>query len=188
MNFIGVDYGAKTSGLTRIAKMNEQELIVHAIDKNKDADHLLFNFINDNEVQYCFIDAPLSLPGVYKNKNGYDNFFFRECDKELRAMSPMFLGGLTARAMKLKSDFGTKCNFIEVYPKMSARTLRLDHYFEFDFNACLKKIESKFEIAIMCQKLDIHSIDAVLAWQTGKRYFEDDARVAGKKDEGWIYY
>jgi predicted nuclease with RNAse H fold len=103
-------------------------------------------------------------------------------------MSPMFLGGLTARAMKLQNDLKSNSKFIEVYPKMSARSLRLKNYFEMDVDACLKELETKFDIKIMCQKQDHHSIDAVLAWQTGVRYFQDKANSEGNKAEGFIYY
>jgi predicted nuclease with RNAse H fold len=187
-NFIGVDFGAKTSGLTRIAIKSEDELIIHATEKNKDADITLSNFINDNEVEYCFIDAPLSLPGVYNNRNGRNNFFFRDADKELRAMSPMFLGGLTARAMQMQYQLKNTCTFIEVYPTMAARRLRLKNYFNDDIENCFKELESKFEIKIMSQAIDKHSIDAVLAWNVGFRYFNDNVSTAGNKEEGIIYY
>jgi uncharacterized protein len=38
-----------------------------------------------------FMDAPLSLPQVFFGPSG-NEFFYRRCGRELKAMSPMFLG------------------------------------------------------------------------------------------------
>jgi uncharacterized protein len=95
-----------------------------------------------HELCVC-IDAPLSLPGVFTGLAGCDDYFYRASDRALRAMSPMFLGGLTARAMRLANHSASRLarraaqreheqndehghiHFYETYPAEAARRLAL---------------------------------------------------------------
>ena len=111
--FFGIDYGSKMAGTTVVAYVNESvQLVVLQSAKNSDADQYISEVISQLGPKQIFIDAPLSLPGSYYGKSS--DFFYRASDSLLEAMSPMFLGGLTARAIKLKSQFDLE--WYEVYP------------------------------------------------------------------------
>ena len=125
---IGIDYGAKMAGTTVIARMYEHNKVdFHASIKNQDADQFVAGFISNNEdIWLAYIDAPLSLPRVYSQDVPDGNYFYREADKATGAMSPMFLGGLTARAMRLSVELtklGVKV--VETYPSKLADVLKL---------------------------------------------------------------
>jgi predicted nuclease with RNAse H fold len=129
----GIDFGAKTAGTTVIAVLqqrnNSLELSYHMSIKGRDADA----FVEEGLCQYnpsvVCIDAPLTLPGVYRGLPGCSDYFFRRCDLELRAMSPMFLGGLTARAMRLAHRMKShNVPLLETYPAELARRFHLKDY------------------------------------------------------------
>ena len=96
---IGVDYGSKLAGTTVIAYNMGDGIRLERSKKNQDADQMIIDFVAEYNPQVIGIDAPLSLPGVYTGLVGFEDYHYRACDKALKAMSPMFLGGLTARAM-----------------------------------------------------------------------------------------
>ena len=138
-----------------------------------------------------FIDAPLSLPGVYKGLVGYEDYFFRKADKALKAMSPMFLGGLTARAMRLQAylrDF----NFYETYPSAQANRLALK---SLDYKKSLKQIPSVINsIAQQYPELNLeielnnwHEVDAILALIGAYRFEKKTYITYGTLEEGLIY-
>ena len=101
MKHIGIDYGSKMAGTTVIAYLKSGKLHFAQSQKKKDADLFVENWVAQHQPRAIFLDAPLSLPGVYTEPEAYDDYFYRAGDRLLRAMSPMFLGGLTARAMRL---------------------------------------------------------------------------------------
>jgi predicted nuclease with RNAse H fold len=135
-SFVGIDYGSKTSGNTVICYHDGQVIYFYDADK-KDADLFIFNWIAGRQsvlnestsdvgpINTIFLDAPLSLPAVYQARAGFFNYHYRQCDVALKAMSPLFLGGLTARAMELKQRLKEKANVetYEVYPKAIAQRL-----------------------------------------------------------------
>jgi predicted nuclease with RNAse H fold len=181
MKHIGIDFGAKMAGTTAISFLNNQKIEVIISEKNKDADKFLSDFICINNPEYIFIDAPLSLPAAFYGKG--ENYFYRECDMITKAMSPMFLGGLTARAMSLKGKF-KDVKFIETYPKILGNLIEINDYKKNNV-IFVKKIEAKFDISI--SKLDNwHKIDAVLAYCSGLRYFNDEYQFFGNQEEGLI--
>ena len=96
----GVDFGSKLSGQTVVAILDNDIIQVQRSEKGKDADDFLLGVLEATKITLVGIDAPLSLPGLYLG-NGSD-YFFREADRDLGAMSPMFLGGLTARAIRIR--------------------------------------------------------------------------------------
>lgn len=189
----GIDYGKKTGGTTAFAIGNHPELYVHTVPPGKDADAYIVEWISTFLPTHVGIDAPLSLPGVYAKLDGYKDYFYRECDRELKAMSPMFLGGLTARAIKLANQIrGFKATIYEVYPKMGAHRYDLGK-FEYKrsksgVGKCLHFLEKKFEKEIKVDVLDWHQIDAILAWDIVKRQIFGDGLHAGDPKEGLIYY
>ena len=140
-SFVGIDYGSKTSGNTVICYHDGQVIHFYDADK-KDADLFILDWITNRQsvlnesttdidpINTVFLDAPLSLPAVYHSRAGFSNYHYRQCDVALKAMSPMFLGGLTARAMELKHHLKDKANVetYEVYPKAIAQRLVSNDY------------------------------------------------------------
>jgi predicted nuclease with RNAse H fold len=191
---VGIDYGSKLAGTTAIAwSYNRQEVFFAQSKKGEDADAFLRAAVSKLQPVEIHIDAPLSLPGVYKNISGYENFFYRQADRELEAMSPLFLGGLTARAMQLAARFAVdKVICREVYPAALARELGLKA-------KGYKKEKSAFSelLAILCQEYSLklpadmplswHCFDALLAFVTGLRIERQEVSVFGNEQEGFIY-
>lgn len=182
--WIGVDYGSKLAGTTVICYEAEGSLMFVQSDKKKDADKFIIEFIDKNKIENIFIDAPLSLPAAYFGKG--ENYFYRQCDVETKAMSPMFLGGLTARAIKLQSQFPQK-KFKETYPaylikevlQLSDLYLKKKPY----ENAILKVMNLNIVVAKIN---NWHQFDALSCWLSGKRYFENEALKIGNFNEGVI--
>lgn len=171
--FAGIDFGSRTSGNTVICAAIGGELRFFRSDK-RDADAFVFDTLGALGATRAFIDAPLSLPGVYRGLVGYGDYHFRRCDRQLRAMSPLFLGGLTARAMELAVRLGQElpCAAVEVYPKALQRLLDLPE---------LGEMRHLFP-AIGSQ----HHLDALLAWLSGWRYLHNLHQVWGDPEEGLI--
>lgn len=197
--FVGIDYGSKTSGNTVICHHDGHRLHFCNADK-KDADVFIIDWIlqrqrvpNRPTIKAVFLDAPLSLPGVYHSLPGFSNHHYRQCDVALKAMSPMFLGGLTARAMELKQHIKEKVNVetYEVYPKALAQQLLSEQYH--------KKLTAH-EMEHLCEVLTNaitgftlaecpatqHQFDALLAWVSGYRFMNRQHLVFGDIREGII--
>lgn len=180
--FIGVDFGAKLAGTTAVCFFEQEVLKVVQVAKGKDADNFLSHQIHSLKPTIVMIDAPLSLPGAYYGKG--DNFFFRSCDRQLKAMSPMFLGGLTARAMQLAQRF-KQIEFIETYPKALAEHLQINSYQKqpLDWGELTQHLPFSLQ-----QPNSIHGYDAILAWLSGYRYVNRQAIKVGTESEGFITY
>ena len=186
MYWLGIDFGAKMAGTTAICFQENKTLNVVQSHKKQDADAFIKTIITQHQPDFVFIDAPLSLPLAYQSKG--DDFFYRVADRELSAMSPMFLGGLTARAMQLaqwcrNNGFEIK----ETYPAHTALLLfgkvvkgdeRIQHLEQW-----LKQYHLNFKPSCL---MSGHASDSVLAWMSGKRFTERQAMVAGNPDEGLI--
>ena len=184
---LGIDYGSKLAGTTSICFLQDGKLHFKQSSLKEDADQMISKFVQSHPVSKIFIDAPLSLPPAYLGIG--DDFFFRACDKELSAMSPMFLGGLTARAMKLKSELESPtCTFIEIYPtirgKVLSETYKKDKLnIETYLSILLNHVDVPFEDA----PKNWHQIDSVLAWLIGKDFNDDKATSHGLEKEGLIW-
>lgn len=188
---LGIDYGAKLAGTTAICFEKNGQLHLRQSEKKKDADKFVQHTIEELQPTAVFIDAPLSLPAAYFGKG--DNYFYRACDKQLGGMSPMFLGGLTARAIKLTKSFEhTELSFYETYPAQIVKHFLLDKtegykkQKEFLANFCevLEKVCSyKFAIA----PSNWHQVDSALAWWAGHRFEKGEMKVYGEEQEGLIY-
>lgn len=181
----GIDYGAKMAGTTAISFTQNNKLIIISSEKKKDADIFISDLIAKVKPERIFIDAPLSLPLAYYNKGS--NFHFRECDKKLSAMSPMFLGGLTARAMSLKDKF-SELSFYEAYPKMINKELKLDKHYKTNISSYLFEFKNLLPFSFEKEPKNWHEIDATLAWMIGFRFNNGIAKCEGNKNEGIIYY
>ena len=182
----GIDYGSKMAGTTVVASLEKDQVELFSAAKKQDADIFISQLVEEKEPELIGIDAPLSLPAVY-HENG-DDYFYRQCDKELKAMSPMFLGGLTARAMKLKANLGIA--MVEVYPGALARDLQLNR---FDYK--LKEADYAEMISLLHWDANLermpensHEFDSILALYITWKLENDQALQVGRLDEGLIYY
>lgn len=189
----GVDYGSKLAGTTVLAVSDAAgEVRFYSSRKGKDADAMLKEQILALQPRRVFIDAPLSLPGVYRQLVGCNDYFFRQADQELRAMSPMFLGGLTARAIQLKDYFHPqRIQFVETYPGGWVRQFSPEmsgykdkstdpEYFS------LKIVES---LPLFFRKESIqnwHHADALIALVSGLRYENQQHTIFGSTPEGEV--
>jgi Uncharacterized conserved protein len=186
MNFAGVDYGSKLAGTTAITFAHNHSLTTLRSMKGADADDWLIKEIHNNAIEAVFIDAPLSLPAAYFHSQSSD-FFYRKVDRELHAMSPMFLGGLTARAMRLKKQLSEKnIRMHETYPAALVKELNLPHYKK-DMLLFQQEFYSQLPQALSASELKSwHEVDSRLAWFSGHRYFNQTAKILGD-EEGLIY-
>ncbi len=199
----GIDYGSKYAGTTVIAYYNElNEITFFSSSKKGDADRLILDWATRFQPDSIFLDAPLSLPGIYQNLAGCSDYFYRAADKAVRAMSPMFLGGLTARAIQLKADLQTLgIQTIEVYPGYLAKILKLDKTLykkEKDhISTLLPELNAYFSTFVSPSNTQIfnllshqvltwHHFDAALALLSGWRYLHEQHLTFGDGKEGLI--
>lgn len=192
MNICGIDYGSKLAGTTVICswQVNSNKLSFDYSEKKKDADIFLKKKLLESKPTFVFIDAPLSLPLVYQNCPGYNDYFFRKVDRSLQAMSPLFLGGLTARAMKLKADLPS-FTFYETYPAAQAKRLQIKLL---GYKTKVTQIEPVVTtISNYYPTFDIpslnnwHAVDALLAFIGAYRFFKKEHLVVGDATEGLVY-
>jgi len=193
INFMGVDFGARAAGTTAAAFLKEGSLHVSSVRKNEDADKWLRNQIDKYDPQFVFIDAPLSLPLIYTRKISNPDYFYRQADRETKAMSPMFLGGLTARAIKLRDEYlGKKIEFLETYPKKVSETLIEAHSLKYKkkgkLDDYLVQLAEKCDCPLFQNPVNWHEADAVLAWLGGRRYLKGIAIKVGNPEEGIIFF
>ena len=189
---IGIDYGSKLAGTTVIAFADEQGLHLLQSEKKKDADKMILHFIKDQEgVNRVYIDAPLSLPQALINGQG-SNYHYRACDKALNAMSPMFLGGLTARAMQPRDQITDRVMCFEVYPGGLVRhkVALKAHYAKKEkekITSFMKVLSSSLPLPIQDEVSNWHQVDALLAWWIGWKHIRNEHETFGDEKEGLIY-
>jgi len=183
---VGIDFGARKAGTTVVA-WNEGATIRFAQSKEgKDSDLFLRDVVADLSPDLIAIDAPLTLPGVYRDVVGCSDFHLRECDRALKAMSPMFLGGLTARAMALAAAWRAEgITVYETYPRQVAMRLGMDtSEIDADWIQALFRHHG-FAVVLPGSKVSKHLLDAslcALPWVCGL-----GMQAVGKKAEGVIY-
>ncbi len=189
---VGIDYGKKMNGTTVLCTIKEEKFTFQASPVNKDADQFLLNSLQEINPEIIFIDAPLSLPGIYSLGDNFNDYFFREADQAVSAMSPMFLGGLTARGIRMKDQLvkaGFSC--CEVYPARLAYELGLREHGYKDNKANIDKVLQKLKLYL---PLDLaeeslrswHYVDALLATISGIRYKNNQHLKFGNEQEGLI--
>lgn len=199
MNIAGIDYGSKLAGTTVIAYLdNGMQLHFYQSEKKKDADQFIINCLKENKIGQVYIDAPLSLPGVYTDPKTFHNYFYREADSALKAMSPMFLGGLTARAMQLRSKLPSVV-FTEVYPSALVNELKIDRTIykkqKKDIPTLIAFLAKKFSFISSSlyayqQTAPLnnwHQVDALLALISGYRHQKNICIYYGNDYEGFIH-
>lgn len=193
LHIAGVDYGSKLAGTTALAWFQEDKVRLAISEKQKDADQWLINLLGGIETRILFIDAPLSLPSVYHKgiADGSSDYFYRAADRAAQAMSPMFIGGLTARAMRLKTTLSAvEC--VESYPKRLATALGLVDFGykkkDGDLQKCSQVIEAFLGVPFADPVLSWHLLDASLALCTGVRWVNGSAQSLGDQQEGLIWF
>ncbi|MFK7970461.1 MAG: DUF429 domain-containing protein [Bacteroidia bacterium] len=187
----GVDYGSKTAGTTVVAHWDGDALRFFASKKGQDADAWLLERLPALKASTVFFDAPLSLPGVYRDLDSYDDYFYRDADRALKAMSPMFLGGLTARAMRLRVNLQKSgVTLQETYPGWQARRLELK---ALDYKGkkasiapVLAVIDQHFPFEIPTSLPDWHHVDSLLAMLGSIRFEQKAYEQFGKAIEGIV--
>jgi predicted nuclease with RNAse H fold len=187
----GVDYGAKLSGNTAVAILKKGKVELFKTKVKENADDFIVEVLSKHQVKMVFIDAPLSLPRSYQGikEETEPEFFYRQCDKETGAMSPLFLGGLTARAIALKYCLNRKeIEVYETYPSYLCRLLNIErvktadgvfemfHRIKNELNGLFGNIEPQ----------TIHEIDALLALYSAIRFCQQQHVVLGDASEGEI--
>lgn len=185
----GIDFGSKLAGTTVLAWFDGHKVQLLQSAKGQDADALLEKWVTDKQISRVFMDAPLSLPGVY-NGEGSD-YFYRAGDRELGAMSPLFLGGLTARAMRLAAGWrraGLEVN--EAYPGALWKVMgdkKLAYKKDLaDLSGCLALLQLHWQVKLPAV-VNWHQFDALLALTTGFRHTQGKAKAYGDPHEGCIY-
>ncbi len=188
----GIDYGSKLAGTTSIAFKQNGAICIRACEKKKDADVFILNCAKELRPKTVYIDAPLSLPSVYGG-NGTD-YFYRKCDTEVQAMSPMFLGGLTARAMRLKSQLVSTLNIdvFECYPKAYVvKFSELLALYNIKNVASLPSFLETFKLRHLSTSVECktwHQMDSLIAYKIGLNHQSGQAEIKGDPSEGQIIY
>ncbi len=187
-NWIGIDYGSQKAGTTAIAFCENRTIKFLQSTKGNSADDFILKVLNQqfSFIDTVFIDAPLSLPAAFYKKG--EDFMYRKADRALSAMSPMFLGGLTARAMRLAVELGKidiKC--YETYPSQVEKVV-LGKATPKKDKIQLNRIEGVltsdgFSIEDCANR---HQYDAFWAWWSGFRRNQNKANFIGDPDEGVI--
>ncbi len=182
----GIDFGAKRSGKTVVCLRREGQWIIEQSKKDADADIFVEELIDQFDIKDIYIDAPLSLPAVYQSGQG-DDYFYRQADRQASAMSPMFLGGLTARAIRLKDAWARQGRQVfESYPAGLVREYQLGKPYKKDIDQFLALLEPLLGMQ-MPEVKNWHQADALLAWITGWRATRDNHICLGDPSEGIIY-
>lgn len=191
---LGIDYGSKIAGTTVVAHLSDGQIVFSASEKGRNADAMILALAEELKPTLIAIDAPLSLPGVYRGLVGCDDYFYRDCDRLTKAMSPMFLGGLTARAMKLSAQLrASGVKVIEVYPVKTGRGLGLK---AFGYREKRPELAGLFDQFYSETGIDLreqagltgHHIDAAIALYIASQYDLGEANQMGNLSEGIIYY
>jgi len=205
MRIWGIDYGSKLAGTTSIASALLSEpskpenphllklgVTLHSTIKKQDADSFILEKAKGLRPELIFLDAPLSLPDAYFGKGS--DFFYRAVDRAVGAMSPMFLGGLTARAMKLKSELELvlpEIKIHETYPKLRARDLNLkDNGYKKEkenLDFCLSSLKGEFpEWELERDPTTWHEFDALLALSSALRFVRGSSTAYGEMGDAQI--
>lgn len=185
LNHLGIDFGAKLAGTTAVCFAMDDQLHLLQSAKKQDADAWLRHVIAEQQTSAVFMDAPLSLPSVYRGFGA--DYHYRACDRAVGAMSPMFLGGLMARAMQLRSAFA-EIPFYEAYPAQLVRTIWPDCVlYKCDLDLFCEKLAEMLPHPFAQQPENWHQVDATLAWLTGWRYAQGEAVSFGEAEEGVIW-
>lgn len=180
----GIDYGSKLAGTTALALAQDGRITLEGSVKGRCADTWLAAALERSRPAVIALDAPLSLPGVYTGR-GTDHHY-RRCDRECGAMSPMFLGGLTARSMALRARMeGLGATWIETYPsRVALERLGVARDQDEAVMAGLRALLPAWEIP---QPDGPHQRDALLALAAALLWVSGAGKAYGDPEEGLIW-
>nr|MBS0036643.1 DUF429 domain-containing protein [Saprospiraceae bacterium] len=187
-NIWGVDFGARRSGNTVIAAAVDGSVVFYQVEKGADTDRWMEDLVEELKPELIAIDAPLSLPLGWCGGEG--DLFYRECDEELKAMSPLFLGGLTGRAVKFARQLKSlKIKVIEAYPKGFVNHLLggVHPQFTREIQQILDLLPKGVTLELEKKPTNDHQVDALMALVVAIRYEAGLANSFGKKEEGLIW-
>lgn len=189
----GVDYGSKIAGTTVLARFVNDKIALSQSAKGQNADAFVSDIVAKENIHLIAIDAPLSLPGQLVSVVGKKNYFYRDCDVALKAMSPMFIGGLTARAIKLKDEFVEQGRqVIEAYPKAFAANLAYSElYVKKNLSMLpefIKHLNQEFSDFQFPDIKNWHQADALIALLIAYKYQKGTHTTAGDPNEGLIIF
>jgi predicted nuclease with RNAse H fold len=193
MILFGIDYGSKLAGTTVIAEYRNGEVNFHSSKVKKDADAFVLKIVEEVKPSLIGLDAPLSLPGKFRELPGLNDYAYRQCDRQLKAMSPMFIGGLTARAMRLREKLEhSGCAVIETYPAEWARRWQLK---DLGYKKSKKSIPGV--LGIIAEELPFsfsfpevsswHHLDSLLCLWSALRHQQGSSESYGIPSEGLIW-
>ena len=190
---MGVDYGSKLAGTTAAAYLVNGQIQVSQSQRGQDADDWLWQLVNSVQPKVVYLDAPLSLPKVYAKGvfTSTEEYFYRACDREVQAMSPMFIGGLTARAIRLRAKLGEAgIAILETYPSQLAKQLFPNQTAYKKSSAAVsefsEKLQSLLPFPVQQPAANWHQFDSLLAWYSGYRHSQGQAILYGDATEGRI--
>lgn len=191
----GIDFGSKLAGTTVISIYKQNKIYFMDVDEGVDADQFILNAAEHFKPDIVFIDAPLSLPGKLLGIEGCEDYMFRKADLELKAMSPMFLGGMTARAMRIKDSLAAQGAVVqETYPKILAHKYELMNLGykanSRHINACRSKLQDALNPNIIMDCSDIkswHHLDSLLALIAAMNFDMGESVTYGDEREGCIF-
>jgi predicted nuclease with RNAse H fold len=195
MHLCGIDYGSKLAGTTVLSTFDPKtgRTQFQRSARKQDADEFLLDLLPGDAPACVFLDAPLSLPGIYRGLPNCRDYFFRQADKEVKAMSPMFLGGLTARAMQLKELLeGRGLPVYETYPAAQAKRLGLQkagYKGESAYLPAVLKLVLESYPSIVLEISEVaawHHLDALLALVAAIRFTKGEHTLYGETAEGVI--
>lgn len=187
MTVIGIDFGAKRAGTTVACVLAGSELRFERCPKGEDADMFVTGVAGRWQPTVLGLDAPLSLPAIYGSvpRDPAGDYFYRAADRALGAMSPLFLGGLTARAIRLRDRLtSATCSVIEVYP---AALRRLCGDADGSLEHAAAVIAAWAGLPEPPEPRSAHDVDSLLALVSVVRYRAGLAVVHGEASEGVIY-
>jgi predicted nuclease with RNAse H fold len=189
----GIDFGSRYAGSTAIAVCFEDgSLRLLRSTSGEDSDLVISQAVADLKIRSITIDAPLSLPKIYRTSTGTGDFLFRRSDRELRALSPLFLGGLTARAIALARLLRSRrVQVYEGYPAAIVRELkiRIQGYKKGNVPSTVPlSLRRALGLRGTYPKVrSWHDIDALLALVTMQRILNGTSRPFGERREGQIW-
>lgn len=185
LTHIGIDFGGKLNGTTAICYQENRHLTFRQSTKKQDSSEMIKEFVHLHKPDFVFIDVPLSLPGIYRGLKGCSDYMYRQSDRELDAMSPMFLGGFTARGIELKDYLESLgIQVFETYPADIKKICGI---------AKDTPLEESYSLFSQYIKLppaktpaNNHQLDALVCWTGGAAYLKNKHHFAGNPKEGLI--
>ncbi|GAB3534699.1 hypothetical protein GCM10027443_22200 [Pontibacter brevis] len=190
---MGVDYGSKLAGTTAAAMLVQGQVNVWQSNSGQDADKWLLQLVQELQPKILYLDAPLTLPKVYVQGTHTPtaDYFYRQADRELQAMSPMFIGGLTARAIRLRAQLAEKgVAVLETYPAALVQQVlpQLPGYKK-DLAALPDSegaLQGQIPFELSESPQNWHQFDALLAWYSGYRHQKGQSVLYGDAREGRV--